>query len=150
MDERVGARFGEIWPVHVSSLARFLIACRGEFDGDLDLFLIMTIVGDRTFAETRATAMSLDQFMAGKRSLPPPEPINMQSISDFSGIPRETVRRKLKRLIEKGWIRCDEKGLLTATRQAATDLEPLTKISVKYISSMLRMLETTQGRPRSG
>ncbi len=63
------------------------------------------------------------------------EPINLQSITDFSGIPRETVRRKLRDLMELGWIERDERGNFIATPKAATDLEPLVKIS-GYLAKM--------------
>ena len=50
IDETILKDFGVIWPRHVSSLTQFLIECRRHFDGDLDLFLVLCIIGDRTFS----------------------------------------------------------------------------------------------------
>jgi DeoR/GlpR family transcriptional regulator of sugar metabolism len=45
------------------------------------------------------------------------------------GIPRETARRKLNMLVEKGWVTRDERGVITAANKAKTDLAPLTQAS---------------------
>lgn len=62
--------------------------------------------------------------------------INIQSISDFSGIPRETVRRKLAALVDRQWVIRDERGSITATDKAKDDLEALTMSSLTYLSRM--------------
>jgi DNA-binding IclR family transcriptional regulator len=60
-------------------------------------------------------------------------PINLQSIADCSGIPRETVRRKVQALQRAGWVRKRDDGYLIATGQAAVDLAPATEASLKYL-----------------
>ncbi len=70
----------------------------------------------------------------------PPEPINLQSIADFSGIPRETVRRKLRDLMALNWVERDERGSFVATKKAAADLAPLTKIAISYLARMKAVL----------
>lgn len=79
---------------------------RGLYEGDLDLALVAEIIGtaaiepgmrDAAFREqhrTFATIIGLE----GQRA------VNATSIASASGIPRETVRRKLKRLLELGVI----------------------------------------------
>jgi DNA-binding transcriptional ArsR family regulator len=69
--------------------------------------------------------------------------INVQSLSDYSGIPRETVRRKLNILLEKGWVERDERGFITATDKVKQDLAPLTMISLVYLSKMKEVLSDT-------
>lgn len=79
---------------------------RGLYTGDLDLALVAELVGttaiepgmrDAAFREKHATFDSVigieDQCA-----------INATSIASASGIPRETVRRKLKRLLQLGII----------------------------------------------
>ena len=70
----------------------------------------------------------------------PKEPINLQSIADFSGIPRETVRRKLQDLMALGWVERDERGNFAVTPKAAADLAPLTEIAIKYLARMKAFL----------
>jgi hypothetical protein len=141
MEERVRANFGKIWPVHVGSLTQFLIECRRTFDGDLDLFLVLAVIGDRTFSQRRANpALDFAAFQSREREQTPPEDINVRSIADFSGIPRETVRRKVAQLLEKGWVTRNDDGFITASRQATAELEPLTKTSIRYIARMMALI----------
>lgn len=137
VDETILKDFGVIWPRHVSSLTQFLIDCRQHFDGDLDLFLVLCIVGDRTFASRHVPPeMDFETWHKAEVIGVQSEDINTQSISDFSSIPRETVRRKLNVLVEKGWVTRDERGFITATTKAKTDLAPLTQSSLKYLTKM--------------
>ena len=133
--------FSSIWPGHVENLTWLLIQCRRHFDGDLDRFLVLAVIGDRTLASknVRENFTIHDLGRLGKDQVPA-EPINLQSISDFSGIPRETVRRKLRELMARGWIERDERGNFRATNKAGVDLEPLTKISISYLARMKAIL----------
>lgn len=144
IDQTLTKDFGRIWPQHVAALTQFLIDCRRHFDGDVDLFLVMCVIGDRTFSARHAPQdMNFDTWnntsVADVRS----EEINVQSLSDFSGIPRETVRRKLNILVEKGWVMRDQSGYITATGKAKEDLAPLTTSSLVYLSRMKRTLSGT-------
>lgn len=46
------------------------------------------------------------------------KPCNAYSIAAATGLPRETVRRKIARLAEKGWIRRNRQGHLYVTTRA--------------------------------
>jgi DNA-binding MarR family transcriptional regulator len=136
--------FGQIWPRHVGSLTWFLIECRRHFDGDLDLFLVLAVIGDRSFAAKNVPQdLTYEQFDASGTEFVEVERINLQSISDFSGIPRETVRRKVSQLLEKGWIERRASGSFAATSKARTDLAPLTEKSLRYLVSMAKALNDT-------
>lgn len=143
MEDEVKAVFGKVWPVHVHSLTRFLIACRKAFGGDLDLFLVLAVIGERTYSQQHADpSLTYDEFRAGQASATRIRDINLRSIAAFSGIPRETVRRKIAELAERGWIVRNEHGSLIATRKAAADLQPLTLDSISYIAQMLSLLKS--------
>jgi DNA-binding IclR family transcriptional regulator len=92
--------------------------------------LVLCVVGDRTLSAKNGP----DKPQA------PKEPVNLQFIADHSGIPRETVRRKLQDLMALGWVQKDERGNFAATRKAATDLAPLVEISVNYLAKMKAFL----------
>jgi hypothetical protein len=146
----IKANFGRIWPNHVETLTRFLIHCRRCFDGDLDLFLVLAVIGDRSFASgIVSTGMDYRTFIDPQRERTPPQPINSLSIASFSGIPRETVRRKVQDLIEKGWVQRDENGHLSATKKAAAQLAPLTEISMEYLTEMAKVLQIKAERTRT-
>lgn len=144
IDEQLTQNFGRIWPLHVASLTQFLIDCRRHFDGDLDLFLVLCVIGDRTFSARHAPPdMSFESWSGAKVEDVRSVDINVQSLADFSGIPRETVRRKLNILVEKGWVSRDERGFITATERAKTELAPLTMSSLVYLTRMKRTLAET-------
>lgn len=141
----VRKNFGQIWPRHVGTLTWFLIECRRHFDGDLDLFLVLAVIGDRTFAANNAPKdLTYDQFESRGAGLVEAERINQQSIAEFSGIPRETVRRKITQLMDKGWIERRPNGSYAATPKARVDLSPLTEKSLRYLVLMAKAL----GEPR--
>ncbi len=142
-EDEIRDKFGTIWPAHVGSLTQLIIACRRSFDGDLDMFLVMCVIGDRSFSARKADPdMDYDGFR--NTSVTQPEDINIKSISDFSGIPRETVRRKVAQLTEKGWVSRNADGFIVATRKAKTDLEPLTLASIKYVGRMMQLFRSVQ------
>jgi CRP-like cAMP-binding protein len=128
------SNFGRPHAQHVAALTRHLVECRQAFGGDLDLFLVMTIIGERTFpAKSAPEDMSKAEFLHGHVGDTEHAAINQQSIADYSGIPRETVRRKIETLIEKGWVLRDEHKHLTATDKANADLHRLTESTVRYL-----------------
>jgi hypothetical protein len=126
--------FSRIWPVHVEEFGELLVALRRHFGGDLDLMLVLAIIGSRTLPRRRVQDMTYGEFKAGLAKGREPSVINVQSIAACTGIPRETVRRKVTRLEEKGWVERGDGGSLVATRQAARDLEPMTEASMRYLA----------------
>ncbi len=133
--------FSSVWPVHVEAFTWLLIQCRRHFDGDLDRFLVLAVIGDRTLASKNVReSFTVQDLGRLRKDQVPTEPINLQSISDFSGIPRETVRRKLRELMARGWIERDERSNFRATNKAAADLEPLTKTSISYLAKLQAIL----------
>lgn len=137
IDDDITKNFGRIWPQHVAALTQFLIDCRRHFDGDVDLFLVLCIIGDRTFSIRHAPKdLNFERWSTMETADLRAEEINVQSLADYSGIPRETVRRKLNLLVEKGWVMRDDRGYITATQKAKTDLAPLTMSSLVYLTRM--------------
>ncbi len=135
--------FGTIWPIHLSAFARLLAELRARFDGDLDLLLILAVIGDRTRPENwTPELLSYRQLTRGPGEENLQYPINMQSVADYSGIPRETVRRKVGTLQKMGWIQRDAEGRLTVSRKAAQDLEDATSVSIEYLAAILTAFQS--------
>lgn len=135
-DDKIRRHYGRVHSAHVAAFAAHLVECRRLCDGDLDMFLVLTIIGERTFAQRNAPDLSYEQWSSASVSTVKPEAINLQSIADYSGIPRETVRRKLERLIEKGWVKRDARNYVTATDAAKDSLGALTESSLRYLQAM--------------
>jgi hypothetical protein len=132
----VRARLNRLWPVHNASLAELLIVLRRQFDGDLDAMLILLLVGLGARPDNWPGVL-----MHGQEQVRPGRGINTQSLADISGIPRESVRRKLLFLEEKGWISRNDRGRWHVTEGAAQDLNESTQVSISYF---VRIFEAAQ------
>lgn len=138
MEEEIKGSFGRVWPTHMLLLSNFLIECRSSFGGDLELFLVLTIIGERSFSQQNVDPrLDFVRFQHGDATGTPALEINMRSIADSSGIPRETVRRKVAKLVELGWVDKLADGSLLATQRARRELEPLTLATIKYLSRVV-------------
>ncbi|MEX3314125.1 hypothetical protein [Sulfitobacter sp. PS-8MA] len=127
--------FAQAFPAHVGALVRLLTVLRREFDGDLDLLLICAIVGERHFARRIDPATPTYKTLGATPVTKTPS-VNAYSIAQYSGIPRETVRRKVSRLVDNGWLRVDGKGNFSPTAKAAEDLMHGTQETVRFLKDV--------------
>jgi len=91
------------------SLSSVLIRLRARYDGDLDQFLLhlvflMTELSAVNFA-AEAKAKGAQNVVVRRRGL------NVLSLADITRVPRETVRRKLAAMAERGLVVREEDGL---------------------------------------
>lgn len=130
--------FGRIWPLHVQEFTELLIDLRRHFDGDLDLMLILALIGSRTAPASRLDGVSYAEFAekGAARADFGAAPINVQSVAECSGIPRETVRRKVQKLEELGWVERQENGRVAVLQQAREALAPATEASLRYLAAI--------------
>lgn len=145
--EFVRQAFASLWPVHLSSFNTLLIQLRKGFDGDLDLMLVMAVIGERTRPDAwQPEPVTYRQITRRKDEEHLQAPINIQSVADYSGIPRETVRRKVQVLQEKGWVERDADGRLTISPSAAVDLQQSTTQSIQYLAAIFSVVLAMQRR----
>lgn len=129
--EFVRGEFHRLWPVHLSGFSKLLIQLRETFDGDLDLVLVLAVIGERTRPKGwQPEPMTYRQITRRDSEGHLQFPINVQSIADFTGISCETVRRKVPILEKKGWVSRDHRGYLGISASAAVDLEQSTMHSI--------------------
>jgi hypothetical protein len=88
------------------ALSERLAQMRLSFQGDLDAFLIFLIFAADTLRRSRQVPRSADGDTSQQ-----PGGINALSVSEITGIPRETARRKLQSLITMGYVVRDASGL---------------------------------------
>ena len=107
-----------------------LARARKSFDGDIDAALILGEIGHYNIRKNFQQIFSLDPaFISGAEkaiieSIPDTalfKSTNAMSISCATGIPRETVRRKIQWLEQRGWVSKDDTGALTVTDVPAKD-----------------------------
>jgi predicted transcriptional regulator len=136
--------FSTIWPVHLDAFTRLLTQLRTRFDGDLELMLVLVVIGERTRpSDWTPELLTYRQLTRRPEDGHLQYPINIQSVSDFSGIPRETVRRKVGILERKGWVARDKDGKLSVSSAAAQDLEDATRESITYLETLFEIFERT-------
>lgn len=121
--------------------------CSRVFGGDLQQMLIVSLIGQSHLGQLRA-------MQAAKGGEPEYDPrvrhrTTASRLSDITGIPRETVRRKLRSLANQGWIARDSDGVWslvaeggsTAARLALQDLEDRAMARVsRFTAAMVREL----------
>ena len=130
-NEWIVARFDDIYPSYRFSLARLLVTLRRDFGGDLDAMLVLLTLSLGTDRREWAKALLGDFEPSSQVRL-----TNTQSISEASGIPRETVRRKLEAMRARGWVARDEKGNWTPCRRVVTDLKDSSRETVAFIRAL--------------
>jgi DNA-binding transcriptional ArsR family regulator len=104
--------FGSNYPVYQYRFVEFFVEHLADvsrvFSGDLQQAMVLAIVGQvrlRAVREARARGEPLSARLQGDAT-------TASRIADVTGIPRETVRRKLEALRRKGWIAQDEEDRL--------------------------------------
>lgn len=136
----------EGYAAHVRAFSKLLIRLRSELGNDLDKVLILAVIAERHYAAIEARndpeAPAADPVAAGGRC-----GINALSVALYAGIPRETARRKIAALVERGWVACDASGNLSPTAQAAQDLAEGTAATLRYIRSVTRDERTERKEP---
>jgi hypothetical protein len=136
-------RFGQIYPAHRVAFARLLVTLRRDFDGDLDAMLVLLTLSLGTDREDWAEVLLGDYEPSVHVRL-----TNTQSIAQASGIPRETVRRKLETMQARGWIERDERGNWTPSPRAASDLRASSTETIAYIRTLAAAILSAEPRPR--
>lgn len=94
------------------SLSSVLVRLRGRYDGDLDQFLLhlvfmLTELAGANFA-AEAKAKGATTVIVRRRGL------NVLSLAEITRVPRETVRRKLAAMADRGLVVREEDGLFYA------------------------------------
>ena len=134
--QQVKTHFGHMFPAHVEELCELLIVLRKQFLGDLDLMLILAIIGSRTLPARQSTAMTYQEFMTNDKDVVQVQAINIQSVAECSGIARETVRRKIQKLETLGLVMRDAQGMLSVTHKATSELSAATEASLQYLAAL--------------
>ena len=95
-----------------------------------------------------------DPLVAADRHLPHLRPCNALSVSAATGIPRETVRRKVRWLEQKGWLSIGERGRLSVVNGISKDFQDFdietTERLLECLQAITRVLEAPAVAKRRG
>lgn len=101
-------------------LTRYLVGLYRMFDGDLVEAIVLGEIAHHNLSGLLNTIGGVTGFHASLRAGRPPDrsaylPTNAFSIAQATGIPRQTVRRKVASLTKRGWLTTTPDGGLLAT-----------------------------------
>lgn len=129
---------------------RHILRLYAAFDGDVLEAVVLGEVAHHNFAALRNAAGNAVELSAltkhfDESGLPPMLPTNAYSIADATGIPRETVRRKIASLVRRQLLDRDQRGGLfvrpsVRERFAEFNVESVAELieTCRQIESLLR------------
>lgn len=126
---------------------RHILRLYAAFDGDLLQAIVLGEVAHHNFSAIRTAARDAEELSAlAKRrneagSLPL-LPTNAFSIAAATGIPRETVRRKIEALVGRQLLRRDEKGSVFVASRAREEFAIFNVESVADLVATCRQVES--------
>lgn len=136
----VEERFVHIQPLWVEKHLGILCALRAQFGADIDKAIILAVLGQRAMRGPTQPDLNYQQVLSGET----PEYLgrftNIESIAAASGIPRETVRRKVAELQALGWISRGKGGALEVTPRAGADLDGITRLTMDLSASVFETI----------
>lgn len=144
-EQEIGTKFREKYPrfqyAVVDFLADHLADMSRVFGGDLQQPLILAVLGQRHlhWLAEKAQGDGADPGWAPT--------MTASRLADISGVPRETVRRKLARLEAAGWVERSADGafrlaLQGGTSRARGDLSDLDQRSIDRAARLLAALRS--------
>jgi hypothetical protein len=131
-------RYPETQYHFVQFFSEHLVDCYRVFGGDFDQVILLAVMGQRYIEAARDA-----------RAIPGRGPdmawISALRLADVTGLPRETVRRKLKLLAQRGWVVCEKgKGWTLAgdfpAASARDDLKDLDQRGLQRLARLLAAL----------
>lgn len=148
MQRAFARRFVEAQYSWTTMLLEHLVATRRQI-GDLDAALILGVVGLSALAATRREIQQTKPGQVPNHDgglVPPRSVINAHSLAALTGIPRETVRRKLAFLETAGFLERQPNGAWRLApdeighARARRDLQDLTVQSIEGLSRVYERL----------
>jgi hypothetical protein len=120
-------------------------AARSAFDGDVEKAVVLLEVAVRTLQDPRLASIDLKTVLSGTLDVYPRLTTNMRSIADSSGIPKETVRRKVAALVKEGLI-LRQGNNLSLSPAASPALTPVREAILKLAARNYESVAGLQSR----
>ena len=141
------AHQGEI-ALHLSHfLLDYLRGIYEQFEGDLAMAIVLGEIAHHNMGElyadecvTLETVSKFHKNEAFREGLPA---CNAYSLAAATGLPRETVRRKIKRLEELGWVARGPRRELHITPRLVEHFQP--DINPRLVVNLLRTADRIRG-----
>lgn len=144
--EQYAARQGEVL-LHMSHFfLRYLSALYQQFDGDLAMVIVLGEIShhntSHAFSPAELTNLKVLEVSADNYDRNKMPGCNAYSLSCATGIPRQTVRRKIAALKKRDWIEEVPGYGLRMTRNCVRHFSP--DFSVRILDGLLRTSRTIE------
>ena len=118
---------------YVQFLTEHLADCARTFSGDLTKVLVLAVLGQR-YIETQISAQR-DKASGQSGAM------SASRVADVTGLPRETVRRKLEALSDLGWVEQgpDRRWQIAAVAGATTLRSDLKDLDARGLQRLARL-----------
>jgi hypothetical protein len=145
-NQRYENRRGEV-QLHMSHFfVRYLNDIYKTFDGDLAMAIVLGEISHHNtapfFSPGRPNNEPVRAFQEDPRTWVAMAGCNAYSISCSTGIPRETVRRKISTMLKRGWLQDVPNQGLRITEVCANHFGP--DFSMRILSAMLQTSRTIE------
>jgi acylphosphatase len=145
--EAIKSNYSKLNLIWTEGLIESLTNLRTAFGNDMDKIVVLAVIGQSAQRLTPIGNTFEDSLKPSDIELPRAAVTNVQSITDSTGIPRESVRRKVNELVESGWVEKLEDGSIRIIGSAAaSDLRRVTEkqfvVIDKTMSAMITELES--------
>jgi hypothetical protein len=112
------------------------------FDGDMVAAIVLGEIAHRNVESWLAQHENPEELLRDLRQRTSVmRPCNALSIAQACGLPRETVRRKVTTLIDRGYIYRSDEGHLYLTTTVGDGFEDMTALLVEQLLATARRLE---------
>lgn len=127
------------------------------FDGDLIAAIVLATVAQHNLQRfyddvAHRADETFDELLDRERHVEHMRYCNALSVSAATGVPRETVRRKVRMLEEKGWLKVGERGELLVAPRIGKRFEAFDqKTNVefeRYARAVLKIIDAPRERRR--
>ena len=132
--------FTTFHPLWVERQLAILTSLRRAFGNDLDKPIILGAIGQFMFQNMPDASHRYEDHLSGNQPVLPTRLTNVESIANSTGIPRESVRRKIGELMDIGWITRDPKGGLFVTATAANELDKTTQVVFRLFEDLFELM----------
>jgi hypothetical protein len=137
--DQIARHYGDVHPQILRHFLQWTLLMRESFDGDLDMMIVLAVISDRTLRDQNYRKSSFEDFLENRNPNPQVPLTNRKSIADSTGIPRETVRRKVAQLLVRGWVTEREDGSLLPSKGAAgvaNQMQPIALRSFEILGQL--------------
>jgi hypothetical protein len=132
----------------LAPLLKLFNVAHAQFGGDFEQFFILAVIAARTVEDPRFAQADMSRLERGAVESLPTLGINLRSVSASTGIPLETVRRKVGLLYDKGWVGRDETGLCY-TADAFVAMAPVREALIQLALSNHRVVQAEARRSKA-